>query len=344
MALLEVRDLAVLFNAPRSGVRRRRSSVHAVESVNLDVHQGQTLGLVGESGSGKSTTARAIVGLTRAAGGRILYQGEDLRQIKGAALASKRRQMNMVFQDPYSSLDPSMSVGDIVGEPIDARRVASGQARSKMIDTALADVGLRPELRGRFPSEFSGGQRQRIAIARAIVLRPAFIVLDEAVSALDVSTKNQVLLLLERIQRDYETAFLFISHDLAVVRQASTRVAVMYAGRIVEEGPSGRVCNAPAHPYTVGLTSAIPIPNPRLERARHRVLLQGSPPSPLEPQPGCPFQPRCEFAMDICRSVMPPAFAVATGGSVACHLYGENAGVAMRDLFRQRTGAGIAPT
>lgn len=319
-AFLEIRNLEVTYAGPRTGLLQKATKLAAVRKVNLAIAENETLGLVGESGSGKSTTGRALVGLVKPTSGAVFFRDENLLELSGTRLEQARRQMQIVFQDPYSSLDPSMTVEDIVAEPIDAQHRASRSERASRVDSALHQVGLDPQLRHRYPNEFSGGQRQRVAIARAIVLRPSFIVCDEPVSALDVSTKNQVAALLRRLQQESRTSYLFISHDLPIVRHVSTRIAVMYAGRIVEVGPADRVCDRPAHPYTAALVSASPYPHPQRERERPRIVLQGDPPSPLSPPPGCPFQARCPFAMDICREVMPELTPVDGGGEVSCHL------------------------
>lgn len=318
---LRVTDLTVSFAQPKRELFGKRPVLTAVRGISFEIGAGETLGLVGESGSGKSTTGRALLGLNRP-GGSIRFMGHELvnGETPKGTLASLRTKMQMVFQDPYSSLDPSMKILDAVAEPIDANGGAPAAQRDKMVSEALALVGLDPSFRHRFPHEFSGGQRQRIAIARAIILRPMFIVCDEAVSALDVSTKSHVVALLKRIQQETGTSYLFISHDLAIVRNISTRVAVMYAGQICETGPADQVCFDPAHPYTLALISANPIPHPRLSRQRKRLVLQGEPANPLNPPSGCAFHPRCPFAMDICRTVTPASTPLKGGGSVACHL------------------------
>jgi oligopeptide/dipeptide ABC transporter ATP-binding protein len=318
--LVEVRNLEVTFDGPRSGLFGPAAKARAVRGISLTIGENETLGLVGESGSGKSTTGRVIVGLVKPTAGTVMFRGEDLLKLSAARLEQARRQMQIVFQDPYSSLDPSMTVEDIVAEPIDAQLKLARPARRQQVIDALNQVGLDPDLRHRYPNEFSGGQRQRIAIARALVLRPSFVVCDEPVSALDVSTKNQVAGLLRRLQQENRTSYLFISHDLPIVRRLSARIAVLYAGRIAEIGPANRVCDQPAHPYTMALVSASPYPHPRRERERRRIVLQGDPPGPLAPPPGCPFHARCPFAMQICREEVPGLTPVDGGGHVACHL------------------------
>ena len=317
--LLEVRDLHVHFSL-RGGLLRRPRTLRAVNGVNLRLDAGETLAVVGESGSGKSTLARAVMRLVDPASGSIVLDGEDITALDGAALRRVRPKLQMVFQDPYSSLDPSMISGDVVGEPLAVHGVAAGDERDARVQQLLEQVGLGRYHMARYPHEFSGGQRQRIAIARAIALQPKLLVLDEAVSALDVSTQNQILNLLEDLREELGIAYLFISHDLGVVEHIAHRVAVTYLGRIVEEGPTERLFARCAHPYTQALLSAVPVPNPRVQRSRQRIVLPGDMPSPLSPPSGCPFNSRCPHVMDVCRREMPAHTAVDGGGTVACHL------------------------
>ena len=339
MTLLKVTDLTVSFALPRPSLLGKKPVVSAVRGVSFDIAAGETLGLVGESGSGKSTTGRALLGLNRA-GGSIRFMDQELVDGSPKSVAPLRKKLQMVFQDPYSSLDPSMRVLDIVAEPIDAHEHTSAARRIELVEEALKLVGLDPSFRDRFPHEFSGGQRQRIAIARAIILRPKFIVCDEAVSALDVSTKGHVVALLKRIQQETGTSYLFISHDLAIVRNISARIAVMYAGQIAEIGPADEVCFRPAHPYTLALISANPIPHPRLSRERKRIVIKGESASPLNPPSGCAFHTRCPYVMDVCRTETPALTPLNGGGAVACHLQTNGPRLAGKPL----TEAAIAPT
>lgn len=315
--LLDVRDLVVTFGS--SGHRGRGKIVTAVDHVNLQIEPGETLGLVGESGSGKSTTGNAILRLVPAAGGVVELDGQDILAAKGKKLRTMRRQMQVVFQDPYSSLDPSATVGSSIAEPLRTHHGTSSADCAVRVAELLDLVGLPASHATRYPYEFSGGQRQRVAIARALALNPRLVICDEAVSALDVSTQNQVINLMEDLRDQLGLSYLFIAHDLAVVRHISHRVAVMYLGRIVEQGPSERVYTAPAHPYTRALLAAIPVPVPHHQRDR-RLLLRGDLPDPAAPPTGCPFNTRCPHVMGVCREVMPSMTPVLGGGEVACHL------------------------
>lgn len=312
--LLDVRGLRVEFPS-------RRGAVQAVHGVDLTLARGETLGLVGESGSGKSTTGRAMLRLVEPTRGRVRLDGEDVTAMGRGDLRAARRRMQMVFQDPYSSLDPSMVVGESIAEPLDTHEGLDRAARSARVAELLEHVGLRGAYAQRYPYEFSGGQRQRLAIARAIALNPRLLVCDEAVSALDVSTQNQILNLLEDLQERFGLSYLFIAHDLAVVRHIAHRVAVMYLGEIVETAPTDRVFDDPAHPYTRALLSAVPVPNPRRQRERERIILSGEMPDAANPPPGCCFHTRCPQVMDVCRSVAPPVVAAPGGGTVRCHLH-----------------------
>lgn len=317
--LLTVTDLEVTFRI-LGGLLRPTRNLRAVNGVSFHIEPGETLAVVGESGSGKSTVARAVMRLLEPSAGSIHLDGDDISAMKGEALRRIRPKLQMVFQDPYSSLDPSMIITDVVGEPLTVHGVATGAERDRRVQDLLEQVGLGRYHMNRYPHEFSGGQRQRIAIARAIALQPKLLVLDEAVSALDVSTQNQILNLLEDLRRELGIAYLFISHDLGVVEHIADRVAVTYLGRIVEEGPTERIFAKPAHPYTEALLSAVPVPNPRIQRSRQRIVLPGDVPSPLAPPTGCPFHTRCLHVMDVCRGEMPSHEPVADGGSVACYL------------------------
>jgi len=312
--LLEVRGLKLHFPTLRGKVR-------AVDGVDLDVGAGETVGLVGESGCGKSTTARGIAHLIRPTEGRILFESRDLTALDPRELRRTRQRMQMVFQDPYASLDPRMTVLDIVGEPLRNYRIARGRDLRERVRGLLERVGLDPDFERRYPHEFSGGQRQRIGVARALALDPVLLLCDEPVSALDVSIAAQILNLLEDLQRDLGLAYLFISHDLAVVRHVSDRVAVMYLGRIVETAPSDRLYAEPLHPYTEALLSAVPIPDPDAEAQRHRIVLTGDVPSPDTEITGCPFRTRCPKAFDRCAVETPLLREHRPGHAAACFLH-----------------------
>lgn len=319
--LVEVRGLEVHFPV-REGVlvSRTRGAVRAVDGVDLDIRQGETLGLVGESGCGKSTTGRAILQLIRPTAGQVLFQGRDLVQLGNRELRPLRRQMQMIFQNPYASLNPRMTVGGIIGEPLRVHRLLRGTALRDRVMELIELVGLNPAHVRRFPHEFSGGQRQRIGIARAIALEPQFVVADEPISALDVSIQAQILNLMQELQRKLGLTYLFIAHDLAAVRHVSTRTAVMYLGKIVELAAAKELVRRPLHPYTQALISAVPIPDPVRESARRRVVLQGDVPSPLDPPSGCRFRTRCAYAFDACSQEEPPLHEWEPGHRVACHL------------------------
>jgi len=300
--------------------RRRQPPLHAVRDVSFRLAPGETLGLVGESGSGKSTTARGLMRLVEPASGTVTLAGRDFTALDRRELRTARRDLQMVFQDPYSSLDPSSVVGTSIGEPLEVHEPGlDAKARHERVRDLLRRVKLSPDLTERYPYEFSGGQRQRIAIARAIALNPKVVVCDEAVSALDVSTQNEVINLLEELQGELGMAYLFISHDLAVVRHISDHIAVLYLGHVVEEGPAERVFSHPAHPYTEVLLAAVPAPDPdrRLADAVG-TLVVGEPPDPSRPPSGCPFRTRCRYAIDECAAAMPDATPVEGGGSVRC--------------------------
>jgi len=312
--LLAVRGLKLHFPTPRGLVR-------AVDGVDLTLRAGETLGLVGESGCGKSTTARGIVHLLRPTAGEVRFEGRDLTALSGRDLRATRQRMQMVFQDPYASLDPRMTVLDIVGEPLRSFGLARGGARRERVRELLQTVGLDPGFDRRYPHEFSGGQRQRIGLARALAVEPTLILCDEPVSALDVSIQAQIVNLFEDLQQRFGLAYLFISHDLAVVRHVSDRIAVMYLGRIVESAPAVDLYRDPLHPYTQALLSAVPIPDPEVEATRQRIMLTGDVPRPDEEIVGCPFRSRCPVAFDRCAVEDPPLRERRPGREVSCHLH-----------------------
>jgi oligopeptide/dipeptide ABC transporter ATP-binding protein len=316
--LLEVRDLVKHYPLRGGLFSRSAGAVRAVDGVSLSLARGETLGLVGESGCGKTTLARLVLRLEDPSAGALRFDGEDLLALSGRALRARRRHFQIVFQDPMSSLNPRMTVGQILAEPLRVHGVARGAAADARVAELLEQVGIPASWRQRYPHEFSGGQRQRIGVARAIALGPKLVVCDEAVSALDVSVQAQVLNLLLELRERLGLAYLFISHDLSVVRHLSDRVAVMYLGQVVEQAPSQKLFSAPAHPYTQALLSAIPVPDPRRRPAR--ILLAGDPPSPARPPAGCRFHTRCPAVMPRCSREEPPAYRVGEGHEARCFL------------------------
>ncbi|MCI2416404.1 ATP-binding cassette domain-containing protein [Saccharopolyspora sp. K220] len=338
-ALLEVEDLSVSF-ALRRGFFQRERRLRAVDGVSFELAAGEILGLVGESGSGKSTTGRALLRLVEPDRGTVRLRETELTALSGQELRRHRRRIQMVFQDPYSSLDPSMVIAESVGEPLEVHEGLRGKERDDRVRDLLVRVGLSARHLERYPYEFSGGQRQRLAIARALAVDPDVVICDEAVSALDVSTQNQIINLLEELRAELGTSYLFISHDLAVVRQLAQRVAVMYLGRLVEDGPAQRIYPHPAHPYTEALLSAVPVPNPKVQRQRERIVLPGDPPDPTNPPDGCAFHPRCPYAMDICRVEVPQPTPVDGGGTVRCHLHTSGPTLAGGSVIDLRPAAG----
>jgi peptide/nickel transport system ATP-binding protein len=317
--LVRVENLVKHFPVSAGGlVRRTVGQVHAVDDVSLSIPRGRTLGLVGETGSGKSTLARCVAGLIPVTSGRVIFDGRDITNLSRGAMRPIRREVQMIFQDPYSSLNPRRRVGAIIGDPFAIHNTANGGERKRQVQELMERVGLNPEHYNRFPAEFSGGQRQRIGVARALALRPKLIICDEPVSALDVSIQAQVLNLLADLQRDYGLTYLFIAHDLEVVRHVSDSVAVMYLGRIGESGPEGAVYRSPRHPYTFALLSAAPAADPDTAAARQRIILTGDVPSPIDPPSGCRFHPRCPKAEALCGQQEPQL--EAKPGDVATHL------------------------
>ncbi len=320
-ALVQVRGLKKYFPITQGIlIQRKVADVKAVDGLDFEIERGETLGLVGESGCGKSTTGRSILQLYRPTAGEVLFEGKDLAKLKGEELRKMRRNMQMIFQDPYASLNPRMTVGDIIGEPLEVHSIAKGKEKKERVQELLQIVGLNPYFVNRYPHEFSGGQRQRIGVARALAVQPDFIVCDEPISALDVSIQAQIINLLEELQTKFNLTYLFIAHDLSVVRHISDRVAVMYLGKIVELTDRNSLYSNPLHPYTKALLSAVPIPDPNVEEKRERIILVGDVPSPVNPPQGCRFHTRCPLAIDICKRVDPEFRDVGANHHVACHV------------------------
>jgi len=316
--LLQVEDLYVHFPIYSGFIRRQVGAVHAVDGIGFAIKRGETLGLVGESGSGKSTTGRAILQLLRPTSGSVHFDGTDLVALKGEKLRHMRRKMQMIFQDPYASLNPRMTVGEIVGEPLIVHNMAKSSEVEARVKHLLEVVKLEPSFSSRYPHEFSGGQRQRIGVARALALQPSFIVCDEPISALDVSIQAHVVNLVEDLQGQFNLTYLFIAHDLSMVRHISDRVAVMYLGAIMELASRDEIYLRPLHPYTQALLSAIPIPDPIADSKRKRVILQGDIPSPVNPPSGCRFRTRCPIAQEVCAESRPEFREIKPGHFVAC--------------------------
>ena len=317
--LIEVKNLKKYFPIRKGVLQREVARVHAVDDVSFAVNEGETIGLVGESGCGKSTLGRCIVRLLEPTEGDVVFQGRSIGKLGARSLRPLRRQMQMVFQDPYASLNPRKRVGTIVSDPLRIHRIGDRKERKKQVEELLEAVGLSPEHYNRFPHEFSGGQRQRIGVARALALRPKLVVADEPVSALDVSIQAQMINLLEELQDEFSLTYVFIAHDLGVVRHVSDRIAVMYLGRIMELSPAEELYERPIMPYTEALLSAVPIPDPDLSDQRERIVLEGDVPSPINPPSGCRFHPRCRYATEICSQVDPPLADYGNGHLAACH-------------------------
>lgn len=317
--LLRVKGLKKYFSIKKGFGGRKVQYVKAVDNVNFHIYKGETFGLVGESGCGKSTTGRTLIRLYDVTEGEILFDGTDISRMKEKELLPYRKKMQMIFQDPYSSLDARMTVSDIIGEPLDIHRLASGKDRKDRIAELLENVGLKEEHANRYPHEFSGGQRQRVGIARALAVNPEFIICDEPISALDVSIQAQVVNMLEDIQSQYGITYLFIAHDLSMVRHISDRIGVMYLGNLVEIAESDELYENPLHPYTQALLSAIP--NPYKDKDKKRIMLEGEVPSPIDPPKGCRFASRCKYAKDICRETEPVIKDMGNEHFCACHLY-----------------------
>ena len=323
--LLAIRDLKVHFDLGGGTVWDKlvggspvKRVVKAVDGVTIDIYQGETLGLVGESGCGKSTLGRAILRLTEPTGGNVLFHGRDLAHLSQSEMREHRRYLQMIFQDPYASLNPRMTVGQIISEPIDTFRLAHGKDVDRRVQELMETVGLSPRFIKRFPHEFSGGQRQRIGIARALAVDPDFIVADEPISALDVSIQAQIMNLMEQLQRRKNLTYLFISHDLRAIRHVSDRVAVMYLGKLVEIADARVIYDEPLMPYTKALISAVPVPDPEIEATRQRIVLEGDVPSPINPPQGCRFHTRCPYAIPACQQVVPPLAEIKPNHFAAC--------------------------
>ena len=325
--LLLVEGLKMYFPILRGVFQRHVGDIKAVDDISFFIRQGETLGLVGESGCGKTTTGRAIIQLYKPTSGHVYFNdGEeaddvDLTTLKGERMRRMRRRMQMIFQDPYASLNPRMTIGKIISEPLEVHNIARGKERRERVEELLQVVGLNPYFINRYPHEFSGGQRQRVGVARSLAVNPSLIICDEPISALDVSIQAQIINLLEELQAEYGLTYLFIAHDLSVVRHISDRVAVMYLGKIMELTTREEVFENPLHPYTQALLSAIPIPDPLVEEKRRRIILEGDVPSPANPPTGCNFSSRCPRVMDICRQAEPEFKDVGSDHFVACHLY-----------------------
>jgi len=317
--LVEVENLVTYFPIYSGLLQKKTGDVKAVDDISFFVRRGETLGLVGESGCGKTTTGRSILKLEEPTSGNVIFEDKNLIEMKGEALRKIRAHMQPIFQDPFASLNPRMNTGNIIGEPLVVHNLAKGKKLKERVKDLLDMVGLAPRMAERYPHEFSGGQRQRIGIARALAASPSFIVCDEAVSALDVSIQGQIVKLLIKLREELNLTYLFISHDLSVVRHISDRVAVMYLGKIVEITTSDQLYQNPKHPYTISLLSAVPIPDPVVDRTRERIMLKGDVPSPINPPSGCPFHTRCQMALEECKTTKQELRVIDDEHWVACH-------------------------
>jgi len=319
--LIEVKNLCKYFNTKKSIFKKEKGVLKAVDGVSLHIKKGETLGLVGESGCGKTTLGRTLLKLYNPTAGEMFYDNEAIGKLNTKQMLPYRKKMQMIFQDPYASLNPRLTVGDIIGEPLDIYKMCKGKEREDKVKYFLDKVGLDQNHMNRYPHEFSGGQRQRIGIARALAVNPEFIVCDEPISALDVSIQAQIINMIEDLQNDFGLTYLFIAHDLSMVKHISNRVGIMYLGKLVEIAESNEVYNKPIHPYTNALLSAIPIPDPDEAKRRQRIILEGDIPSPIDPPPGCRFKSRCKHAKAICGEEEPMLKEVSPGHCVACHLF-----------------------
>jgi oligopeptide transport system ATP-binding protein len=317
--LMAAQNVKKYFPVKKGMLNREVARVHAVDDVTIAVKEGETLGLVGESGCGKSTFGRCLVRLLEPTAGKIDFQGRDITHLGARELRPLRRQMQIIFQDPYASLNPRKRVGSIIADPLRIHDMGSSKERKSQVQELMEKVGLQPEHYNRFPHEFSGGQRQRIGVARALALQPKLIVADEPVSALDVSIQAQIVNLLDDLQGEFKLTYIFIAHDLGVVRHVSDRIAVMYLGKVVELSPAEELYTRPIHPYTEAMLSAVPIPDPDVTEQRERIILEGDVPNPISPPPACRFHPRCRYATDVCRQVEPPLVDYGGGHYAACH-------------------------
>jgi len=341
MSFLEVRDLKKHFPIRTGILKRTTGHVYAVDGISFSIEEGETLGIVGESGCGKSTAARVILRLLEATAGSVVYDGIDVMKASRVEMQRLRRDMQIIFQDPYASLNPRMRVRNIIGEPLRIHQIGTPAERRQRVIELLETVGLNAEHAERYPHEFSGGQRQRIGVARALALNPRLIICDEPVSALDVSIRAQVINLLEDLQDQFKLTYVFIAHDLSVVKHTSDRVVVMYLGKTVEIASSDVLYDRPQHPYTEALLSAVPIPDPETERNRRRIVLEGDVPSPTKPPAGCVFHPRCQRAQEVCETAMPPLECTGDAGAdhmVACYFATRYEGVPKRDAPSKDTG------